>query len=67
MREAISNAGFGTRNGDQIYLLTEPQAAIAFALAQGSLFTVNMLNSSTNFYRSDADSDSNLARRSGME
>ncbi|CAI7600505.1 unnamed protein product [Penicillium viridicatum] len=32
MREAIGNASFGTRHGDQVHLLTEPQAAMTFAL-----------------------------------
>jgi molecular chaperone DnaK (HSP70) len=40
MREAISNAGFGTRDGDQVHLLTEPQAAMTLALADGSSFSV---------------------------
>ncbi|KAJ5614996.1 hypothetical protein N7537_000110 [Penicillium hordei] len=39
MREAISNASFGTRHGDQVHLLTEPQAAMTFALAAVSSFT----------------------------
>ncbi|KAF3386722.1 hypothetical protein F1880_000651 [Penicillium rolfsii] len=39
MREAISNAGFDTRDRDQVHLLTEPQAAMTFALSQVSSFT----------------------------
>ncbi|KAJ5577924.1 uncharacterized protein N7459_006888 [Penicillium hispanicum] len=38
MREAISHAGFGTRGGDQVHLLTEAQAAMTFALAKVSSF-----------------------------
>jgi molecular chaperone DnaK (HSP70) len=47
MREAIRNAGFGMRYGDQVHLLTEPQAAMTFALAQVSSFTVYTIISST--------------------
>jgi hypothetical protein len=62
MREAISNAGFGARDGDQVHLLTEPQAAITFALAESSSFSVHIISSTlSNLYGSDADSDSTLA------
>lgn len=47
MREAISNAGFGARDGDQIHLRTEPPAAMTFALALVSSFTVYIIISST--------------------
>jgi hypothetical protein len=47
MREAISNAGFGRRDGDQVHLLTEPQAAMTFALVQVSSFKVYIIISST--------------------
>lgn len=47
MREAIGNANFGTRHGDQVYLLTEPQAAMKFALAAVPSLTVCTIISST--------------------
>lgn len=47
MREAIGNANFGTRHGDQVHLLTEPQAAMKFALAAVPSLTVCTIISST--------------------
>lgn len=44
MREAIRNAGFSTRDGDEVHLLTEPQAAMTFALADKSLFLVCIIS-----------------------
>jgi molecular chaperone DnaK (HSP70) len=45
MREVISDAGFGARDGDQVHLLTEPQAAMTFALAKEPSLSVHIVSS----------------------